>query len=122
MFCFRSYITTFLVKLIVCLGDVSPNICKKCLLIKPLSFFPYEISFPKTIYEVPGNKDTGTYSEPNWTSEIELFAEIGTLMKKSSNWIFYQTGLPSRGVRVRYFFCLTGFKILVWKHVKDKIM
>ena len=39
-------------------------------------FFPWETSFPKSIYKVPGKKDAEAYSECIQTSKTELFVEI----------------------------------------------
>ena len=38
------------------------------------------MSFAKSIYKVPGKKAAVTYSEPNRTSQMELFAEVVELL------------------------------------------
>ena len=56
--------TFFLFKSNSLFSEVSPNICKNFFLIFSI-FFPYETSFPKSIYKVPGKKDVDAYSEPS---------------------------------------------------------
>ena len=55
--------------------DVSSNICENSLFNSP-NFFLHETFFPKSISNIPGKEGVEAYSEPSWTSNMELFVEI----------------------------------------------